>query len=147
MQMNTELLQTCGFSSSSCRIIGKSRTGDIWEIGSMKRDFPLISFEQEVVSILMIWRLWKMKTNTYGKGLKKWALDIWDISGNSDGLQFKESKRRPNCEWDYVMRGSANKWNITLWIKKFNYMNIIHEIHKLYTAEKAKRRIFPDTVH
>ena len=53
---------------------------------------------------------------------KKWALGIWDISGKSHGLQFKESKRRPNTEWDYVMHGSTNKWNITLCIKKFNYM-------------------------
>lgn len=48
------LLPTCGFSSFSCGIIGKSRTGKIWELGSTKRDFPQISFKQEVVSILIV---------------------------------------------------------------------------------------------
>jgi hypothetical protein len=106
--MNMELLQICGFSSSSCRIIGKSRTGDIWEIGSTKRDFPLISFEQEVVSILMVRRLWKMKTYTYKKGLKN---ELWVSETFLESLMDFNSKKARGDQTmsDYVMRGSANK--------------------------------------
>lgn len=71
MQMNMALLHTSGFSSSSCRITGKSRTREIWELGSRKRDFPLISFKQEVVSVLMVERLWKMKKIYLIKSLQK----------------------------------------------------------------------------